>query len=39
MIWDPTEFTLSVYLDYVLRWPNDGCVTAETCCLGYSLLD
>jgi len=22
-----------MYLDYVLRWPDDGYVTAETCCL------
>jgi len=25
------EYTLSVYLDCVLLWPDDGCVTAETC--------
>ena len=33
MIWDPIECTLSVYPDYVLFWPDDGCVAAETCCL------
>ena len=22
-----------MYLDYVLFWPDDGCVAAETCCL------
>jgi len=24
---------LSMYLDYVLIWPDDGCITAEKCCL------
>jgi len=23
----------SMYLDYVLLWPDDGCFTAETCCI------
>ena len=32
-IWDPVQCTLSVYLDYVLLWPDDGCITAETCWL------
>ena len=27
------ECTLSLYLDYVLLWPNDGQVAVETCCL------
>jgi len=31
--WDPIECTLSMYLDYVPLWPDDGCVTAETCYL------
>jgi len=22
-----------MYLDYVLLWPDNGCITAETCCL------
>jgi len=30
--WDPIEYTLSMYLDYVLFWPDDGFVAAETCC-------
>jgi len=29
----PIEQTPSMYLDYVLLWPDDGCFTAETCCL------
>jgi len=33
MIWDLIQCTLSVYLDYVLIWPGDGYITAETCCL------
>jgi hypothetical protein len=32
-IWDPIYCTLSMYLDYVLLWPDYGCITAETCCL------
>jgi len=27
-MWDPIECTLSMYLDYVLFWPDDGCVAA-----------
>ena len=27
------ECTLSMYLDYFLFWPDDGCVAVETCCL------
>jgi hypothetical protein len=30
---DLTECTPSMYLDYALLWPDDGCNTAETCCL------
>jgi len=22
-----------MYLDYVPLWPDDGCITAKTCCL------
>jgi len=33
MIWDPIECTLSMNLDYVPLWPDDGCIAAETCCL------
>jgi hypothetical protein len=25
-----------VYLDYVLIWPEDCCITAETCCLAVN---
>jgi len=31
LIWDRIEYTHSVYLDYVVLWPDDGCVAAETC--------
>ena len=37
MIWDPIESTPTVYLDYVLLWPDDGYFTAETCCLEVQL--
>jgi hypothetical protein len=30
---DPIECTLSMYVDYVLFWSDDGCVANETCCL------
>jgi len=30
-LWDLIECTLSMYLDCVLLWPDDGCFTAETC--------
>ena len=40
MIWDPIDLTPSLYLDYVLLWPDGGCLTAKTCCLevNYSVL-
>ena len=30
---DPIQYTLSIHLDRVLLWPDDGCFTVETCCL------
>jgi hypothetical protein len=33
LLWDPIQCTPSVYLDYVLLWPDDGSFTAETFCL------
>ena len=35
-MWDPIKCTRSMYLDYVLLWPDDGCVAAKTCCLKYN---
>ena len=32
--------SMSIYLDYVILWPDDGYFTAEICCLevNYSVL-
>ena len=30
-IWDTIECTLILHLVYVQHWPDDGCLTAETC--------